>query len=248
MCRHRVSTRPHDSWAQYYDSVMEESFGADLQQLTSRSVETIRRGLPPPASVVDYGAGTGRLAIPLARLGFDVTAVDPAPAMLSRIAEKAPELPIRRKHRTMASFRSERRFDLALCVFSVVAHFLDQSALTASCDAVASVLRPGGGLLIDVPHTSLFQSFDIETDHLIRCVEVEPVDGVIWTYEDVHALRCWSRGEVTQALTRAGFIFVEDHSSKFAQWEADYLRFRLSATGTSPRGPMSSARTSVERD
>ena len=55
---------------------MEESFGVDLHELTSRSLSTIREALSPPACVVDYGAGTGRLAIPLARVGFDVTAVD----------------------------------------------------------------------------------------------------------------------------------------------------------------------------
>jgi len=252
MCRHRASTQPHDGWAQYYDAVMEESFGVDLHELTSRSLATIRQALSPPACVVDYGAGTGRLAIPLARLGFDVTAVDPAPAMLSRIVDKAPELPIRRTDATMASFRSEPRFDLALCVFSVVAHILDHAALAASCNAVASVLRPGGELLIDVPHASLFQSCDIETDHLIRCVEVQPVDGVMyryqergvlrresetWNYEDIHTLRCWSREELTQALTSAGFVFVEDYSAQFTRWGADYLRLRLSETGPSPRVP-----------
>lgn len=46
----------------------------------------LRRLLPaPPARVLDLGAGTGFLSLPLAALGYDVTALDVAPAMLERL-------------------------------------------------------------------------------------------------------------------------------------------------------------------
>lgn len=44
---------------------------------------------PPPARVLDVGAGTGFLSLPAARLGHDVTAVDLSPAMLGRLSQKA---------------------------------------------------------------------------------------------------------------------------------------------------------------
>lgn len=50
----------------------------------------LRRLLPaPPARVLDLGAGTGLLSLPLAALGYDVTALDVAPAMLQRLQAKA---------------------------------------------------------------------------------------------------------------------------------------------------------------
>ncbi len=44
---------------------------------------------PPPAKVLDAGAGTGFLSILLARQGYEVTALDLSAGMLGRLEEKA---------------------------------------------------------------------------------------------------------------------------------------------------------------
>lgn len=44
---------------------------------------------PPPAAVLDCGAGTGFLSLIAARLGHRVTAVDLSPRMLERLGDKA---------------------------------------------------------------------------------------------------------------------------------------------------------------
>jgi SAM-dependent methyltransferase len=44
---------------------------------------------PPPARILDVGAGTGFLSLTAAQLGYAVTAVDLSPAMLQRLASKA---------------------------------------------------------------------------------------------------------------------------------------------------------------
>jgi predicted RNA methylase len=46
-------------------------------------------GLEPGDAVLDLGAGTGMLAVPFARLGLAVTAMDPEPAMLAAAAAAA---------------------------------------------------------------------------------------------------------------------------------------------------------------
>lgn len=48
---------------------------------------------PPGARVLDAGCGTGRVAIRLAELGYDVTGVDVDPSMLAVARDRAPHLP-----------------------------------------------------------------------------------------------------------------------------------------------------------
>jgi len=47
---------------------------------------------PPPGRVLDVGAGTGALSLPLARLGFHVTALDISPRMLEQLRCRAAEM------------------------------------------------------------------------------------------------------------------------------------------------------------
>jgi SAM-dependent methyltransferase len=53
-------------------------------------IDAVARYAPwPRAHAGDLGAGTGRLALPLAARGLRVTAIEPAEAMLERLVEKA---------------------------------------------------------------------------------------------------------------------------------------------------------------
>jgi SAM-dependent methyltransferase len=49
----------------------------------------LARHAPPPATVLDVGAGTGRLSIPLAKAGYEVTMLEPAAAGLRLAQQKA---------------------------------------------------------------------------------------------------------------------------------------------------------------
>jgi SAM-dependent methyltransferase len=103
--------------------------------------------------LIDIGAGTGRIAIPLARRGLDVTCIEPSPGMRSVFEAKIarePDLPgiIRIVASHAADFRLGRTFPLAI-MSGCFDHFLDDDERAASLANIAAHLVPGGRLLFD---------------------------------------------------------------------------------------------------
>lgn len=229
---------PHDSWAQHYDLVLDRTFGDEYQAFTERTLDTIAAVVSPPARIVDFGAGTGRLSVPLAKAGYRVTAVDPSVEMLARLRQKAAGLPIEVVDCRMQDYSGGPEHDLALCVFTVLVYMLDEEALRSAVDAAAAALRPGGLFLVDVPSTDVFEGFEFDTTDVIRCVEIEPVaealfryhertavmqDGIPKSFEDRFDIRHWKPDEVRGALEDAGFRVRDDLTDRFASWGASYL-------------------------
>jgi SAM-dependent methyltransferase len=71
----------------YDDAAQHRPRSALVQAAWTASLEDLLP--PPPARVLDCGAGTGFLSLIAARLGHRVTALDLSPAMLARLGAKA---------------------------------------------------------------------------------------------------------------------------------------------------------------
>ena len=63
--------------------------GATPTQRAAWSAALARLLPPPPAKVLDAGAGTGFLSLAAARLGYQVTAIDLSPGMLAQLRSSA---------------------------------------------------------------------------------------------------------------------------------------------------------------
>jgi ubiquinone/menaquinone biosynthesis C-methylase UbiE len=108
--------------------------------------------------VLELGCGTGRLTLPLAQAGHEVTGIDFSPAMLARAREKLAAEPRSVQDRVTLVEGDARRielgatspFDLVLAPFRVLQHF---PAIADQLDVLAAVrrqLRPGDRLVFDV--------------------------------------------------------------------------------------------------
>lgn len=73
-----------------------------------------------PATVLDAGCGTGRVAIELARRGHDVVGVDVDPAMLEAARAKAPDLTWIEADLTDPAFDLGRTFDVVVMAGNVL--------------------------------------------------------------------------------------------------------------------------------
>ena len=58
---------PHDSWAKFYDFVYESHFGLLYNHFTSITLQEIEKITKQNQTILDLGAGTGRLSIQLAQ-------------------------------------------------------------------------------------------------------------------------------------------------------------------------------------
>src|SRR3954454_24201008 len=79
-----------DPWAGLADPFVDGAYASVKGQVRTRVLHAqLLRHLPhPPASVLDVGGGAGHQSLPLARLGFDVTLLDPSPAMLAKAEQR----------------------------------------------------------------------------------------------------------------------------------------------------------------
>jgi len=98
--------------------------------------------------IIEWGAGTGRLAVPLANAGHDVTAVELSAEMVERGKEKRPD--VGWIVGDMRDVKLERRYGLAVCAFN---SFLCLGSVEVSLAFLRNArehLVPGGLLGIEV--------------------------------------------------------------------------------------------------
>lgn len=103
--------------------------------------------------ILDIGAGTGRIAAPLADKGVRVVCIEPSPAMRAQFQAKLDARPELRDRITLiagdaASFDLRRTFPAAFLSGSFD-HFLDHAERLASLKNIARHLEPGGALVFD---------------------------------------------------------------------------------------------------
>jgi SAM-dependent methyltransferase len=103
----------------------------------------------PDRSVLEFGIGTGRLAIELERRGLAVAGIDASEAMVAAMRDKAPEALIDVVIGDYVSTRIDRSFAVAVLVFN---NILDPRGLPAQLALFANAARhlhPGGCFVVE---------------------------------------------------------------------------------------------------
>jgi SAM-dependent methyltransferase len=98
--------------------------------------------------IIEWGAGTGRLAVPLAEAGFDVTAVELSGWMVERGREKSEV--VAWVHADMRRAELGRQYALAVCAFNSFLCLLSVDDALAFLRNAREHLEPGGMLGIEV--------------------------------------------------------------------------------------------------
>lgn len=147
----KIDTVERDAWAGLADTFVDGAYASVKGRVRTFVLhQQLLRHLPtPPATVLDVGGGAGHQSLPLARMGYDVTVLDPSAAMLAKAAVRVRAEPehVRRRVRLIeaagehaAAATGGQRFDAVLC--HGVLMYLDdpEPVVTALCGCV----EPGG--------------------------------------------------------------------------------------------------------
>jgi len=231
--------------AEHYDGLMPPAgHEAALRHYLSRFKEA---KLPDGAAIIDLACGTGTIALALARLGYDLTGIDPSPDMLSVAARKSGG-----GRNPMWLCQSMQELDLndtadaAVCCFDGVNYLDTPGGLRRALRRIRLFLKPRGVFLFDVITPQAMADMDGETfssesdttyctwrpiftgSKLYSQVDLFVRDGSLWRrHAETHVQRAYGMDELSDALREAGFDRIR-FTKAFTRQKADSSQRRWS--------------------
>jgi ubiquinone/menaquinone biosynthesis C-methylase UbiE len=217
----------YDRFAPWFDA-WQRAFGPPYADLVlSRVTGALAAHHPGARRVADLGAGTGDLAVALARRGFEVVVVDRSPPMLAIARTKARDagLAIELVSADLRDLALAPPADAAVCVYTVVNQLVEETDLARALAAVHRSLAPGGLFVFE---TNLPAAYDRlwQGEETVRAGDAEVhrahrrlPSGVIEAQvtirtpdradeHDTIAQRPWSDAEVEHALAATHLTLV----------------------------------------
>ena len=193
-----------------------------------------REGLQP-RTAVDLACGTGSVAVLLATLGMQVTAVDMSEEMLCEASQKAQDLPITFVCQQLQKLHLPRGVDLAVCALDSLDYILDPADCAEAIRRIYRVLNPGGCFIFDVNTPEKLRAMDGQTfldeDDDVYCVWRGEFDeetnicsygmdlfqrsGTVWhrSFEE-HREYAYSIPQLTAFLKDAGFTHIAVYADR----------------------------------
>ncbi|MCS7081535.1 MAG: class I SAM-dependent methyltransferase [Bacteroidetes bacterium] len=213
---------PYTVLAHVYDYVMR---GVPYELWAAYIVGILERYAPEARRLVEFGCGTGSLALALEAYGYEVWGVDASAAMLSVARAKAQvwgsqvrwvQADVRK-----LSGRALPKADVALMLHDGLNYLLTTEELARALRNMARCLWPGGVLLFDVstPENSRRHAHELD----------EVVQNPDFTYRRLNTFESEKRLHRTRfEIYYEGSWWVEEHLERaYTQDEIDAVLGRL---------------------
>jgi SAM-dependent methyltransferase len=125
-------------------------------------------GLAGDGLVLEFGIGTGRVALPLARRGLQVAGIDLSPDMVAKLREKEGGEAIEVAVGDISTTRVDGEFALVYVVWNTINNLTTQEAQAACFANAAAHLRPGGRFVVEVGmrNRAPLEVFDLSDTHV----------------------------------------------------------------------------------
>jgi SAM-dependent methyltransferase len=148
-----------------YDSLVDAAFPTDTDATVALLAELADGG-----PVLEFGVGTGRLALPLARLGLPVSGIDGSAEMLDQLRKKPGGAAMPLRVGNFADTRLDGDFALVVLAANTIFALPSQDAQVQAFRNAAAHLRPGGHFVLEawVPDLG-----DFRAGRALRIVSVQ---------------------------------------------------------------------------
>jgi SAM-dependent methyltransferase len=152
-------------------------------------------------AALEFGIGTGRIALPLAERGVRVQGIDDSEAMVARLRSKPGGDDIEVTVGDFATTRVDGQFSLVYLVFNTIFNLVTQDAQVACFQNAAAHLASGGRFVIETEVPGL-QSLPL--GQTIIPFRADP-DGMSFDVYDV----------VTQQFSSQHYVFADDGVQRY---------------------------------
>jgi SAM-dependent methyltransferase len=152
-------------------------------------------GLAGRGRALEFGIGTGRIALPLAERGLTVAGIDSSEAMVTRLRDKPGGGDLEVAVGDFASTRVGGEFALVYLIFNTISNLVTQDAQVACFENAAAHLGRGGRFVIETTVPAL-QSLPV--GQTIIPFRADP-EGISFDVYDV----------VTQRFSSQHFVFAD---------------------------------------
>ncbi|MEU6811038.1 class I SAM-dependent methyltransferase [Streptomyces sp. NPDC046831] len=128
----------------WYDRIFQDDAS------TRVTVEALAELHPDPAwGTLEFGVGTGRIALPLSHRVGPVAGVDSSQEMLGALEKRSGEGQVIAELDDIRTYRGDQQYGLVYCVCSTLALVLDPEGQRETIARAAEHLRPGGRLVVE---------------------------------------------------------------------------------------------------
>jgi SAM-dependent methyltransferase len=139
-----------DTVAESYDETSADMFASDVLDPAVRFLADLAGAPGGEPAALEFGIGTGRIALPLSRKGVRVHGIDLSPEMVSRLQTKPGAGEIGVTVGDFATTRVDGTFRLVYLVWNTIMNLTTQDEQVACFQNAAAHLEPGGCFVVEV--------------------------------------------------------------------------------------------------
>jgi SAM-dependent methyltransferase len=230
---HCESARQYDAFSEDYHWLYSDS--ALCGKLTLGENDDVLREAGLKARILDCSCGIGTLAIPLAKLGYEVSGSDGSAGMVEHATFAARDaglnVPLSCCKWEDLPAHFTNRFDLVFCIGNSIGHTRNREEMIRSLEGMRAVLRNGGKLVLQSRNWEHLRKEKTRFTHFPwrerggqRCLPL-----YVWTFpeqfNDAHTI------EVVLVFDSGGKVSIRSYPIVYYPFHVEELIERLGCAG-----------------